>query len=267
MGNTLKLAYILCFFIIILSAIASAGGLFISGLYRDSDFIRRAWFGSDITTLFVAVPLLAFALWFSMKNSLRAQLLLVGLLGYMLYNYAFYLFGAVFNDFFLIYTGVFTISIYALILVFSNLPLNTYPKRFDARTPVKAISLFMLIIALSLAIFELSQVLTALTLEKQPKVPPLIFALDLSLIIPNMLLAAVLLWMRLSWGFVLTAIMLVKGFTYGTSLVISSASMARFSLAGNWDGLTPFYIFIAVGSLVAAWQLLKNLQFGDISKL
>src|SRR5215204_4373906 len=201
MSNTLKPAYILSFFVIILSAIASAGGLFISQLYRDNDFITRAWFGSDITTLFVSVPLLALALRLSMKGSLQGQFLWLGLLGYMLYNYAFYLFGAVFNDFFLVYTAVFAISIYALILALSNLPVNTYHTRFDERTPVKAISVFLVIISLSLAIFELSQVLTAMILEKQPRVPPLIFALDLSLIIPNMLLAAVLLWKRLSWGF------------------------------------------------------------------
>lgn len=267
MKKNLMPPYILTIFILALSLIASAGGLFIPTLYHDNDFIRRAWLGSDITTLFLVVPLLAVALVFSMRGSLRAQLLWVGLLGYILYNYAFYLFGATFNSFFLIYTVLFASSIYALILVLSNLPLRIYRDRFHPKTPVKALSVFMIVIALPLVIFELSQVLTAIFSGKEPAVPPLIFAMDLSFIIPNMVLAAVLLWRRLAWGYVLTAIMMVKGFTYGLGLVISSASVAEFSLSGDWDPLTPFYLFIAVGSLIGGWYLLGNLRPFDTTTL
>jgi thiamine transporter ThiT len=91
MKITLEWTYILTFFILILAAVASAGGLFIPGLYRDSDIIKRAWLGSDVTTLFLVIPLLVVALRASMRGSLRAKLVWVGLLGYMLYNFAFYL--------------------------------------------------------------------------------------------------------------------------------------------------------------------------------
>ncbi|HHY46565.1 MAG TPA: hypothetical protein GX506_04605 [Firmicutes bacterium] len=48
------------------------------------------WFGNDLVTLSVALPLLVGALVLSMKGSHRAQLVWFGILDYMLYNYAFY---------------------------------------------------------------------------------------------------------------------------------------------------------------------------------
>ena len=260
MRRTFEPAFILSMMILILAIIASAGGLYIPNIYRDSDMIKRAWYGSDITTLFLAIPLFITVVKFAMQGSLRAQLIWIGLLGYFFYNYAFYLFGAVFNSFFLVYVALFTLSLYTLIIALSNLPLKNIQEHFQKKTPVKVLSIFMILVALPLAIFELSQALTAIFSGTSPTVPPLIFALDLSFVIPNMILAAVLLWKQRRWGYILTAMMMVKGFTYGINLIISAASIAGFSLSGHWDALTPFYLFIAVGSLLGGWSLLKNVK-------
>src|SRR5688500_7194686 len=78
----------------VLAGIASLGGLFLKGLYRDNLLVTSAWKGNDLVTLFVAIPILIAAIAFSKRGSLKAQLVLLGILDYMLYNYAFYLFGA-----------------------------------------------------------------------------------------------------------------------------------------------------------------------------
>ena len=93
-------AHILTVIIAILAIVASAGGLFIDGLYRDNLLVTSGWYGNDLVTLMVAVPLLVVALIFSMRGSQRAHLVWLGMLDYMLYNYAFYLFGTAFNGFF-----------------------------------------------------------------------------------------------------------------------------------------------------------------------
>jgi hypothetical protein len=92
-----KTAQILSIPVIILAAIASAGGLFLDGLYRDNLFVTSAWKGNDLITLFLVVPLLISALIKIKRGSQREILLWMGLLDYMLYNFAFYLFGAAFN--------------------------------------------------------------------------------------------------------------------------------------------------------------------------
>lgn len=254
--NNRRLAFILSIVLIFLSAFASTGGLLIDDLYRDSDTIKTAWFGNDLVTLVVAIPVLSVSLFLQRKGSQRALVLWIGLLGYMVYNYAFYLFGAVFNSFFLIYVAVFSISIYALILALLSVDVITVKHYFSEKTPVKIISIFLLFISLPLAIAELGMCINALIRGESPAAPPLIFALDLSVVVPNTALAAVLLWKKRSWGYMLTAIMLVKAFAYGLVLSISTALVFK----GNWDPLMPFYVFIATGGLIFLFILLRNLK-------
>ncbi len=256
----LKLSYQLSVIIAILSVLASAGGLFLKGLYRDSDFIRTAWLGNDLVTLAVAVPILVIALLLSKRGSERAQLVWMGLLGYMFYNYAFYLFGAAFNGFFLIYVALFALSIYALAFGLFQLDVNGVSKKFSERTPVKWISIYLLFISLPLGVIEGSQCINFLFTGKIPEPPALIFALDLSIVVPNTALAAVLLWRRKPWGYVLGSMMLVKAFIYGVVLCLSTALIAGFRVAGNWDPLMPFYGLVAVGGLVGSLILLSNLK-------
>ena len=92
--------------ITLIASLASAGGLWVKSLYHDNAFVKSAWYANDLVTLFVIVPLLIIAIYLSYKNSQRWLMLLVGLLGYMFYNFAFYLFGAAFNIFFLIYAVI-----------------------------------------------------------------------------------------------------------------------------------------------------------------
>lgn len=243
-----------------LAAVASGGGLVIKGLYRDSAPIKIAWLGNDLVTFFVVVPLLLASLFYAQRGSERAQLVWMGLLGYMVYNYAFYLFGASFNLFFLLYVALFSLSICALVQGLASLNARRISKEFTRQTPVRGISVFLLFISIPLGIVEISQCLQFVLHGEVPEVPPLIFALDLSVVVPGTALAAVLLWRRRPWGYVLAAIMLVKAFTYGLVLSVATALVAGFRLGGAWDPLMPFYVFVASGGLMGILLLLRNLK-------
>ncbi|MFN2195339.1 MAG: hypothetical protein ACK2UW_04365, partial [Anaerolineales bacterium] len=98
----LKTAYLHTVLVAVLAAAASAGGILLDGLYRDNRWSASQFIGNDYVTLLVAVPLLTLGLWLAARGSGRGQLVWLGVLHYMLYNYAFYLFGAAFNAFFLV---------------------------------------------------------------------------------------------------------------------------------------------------------------------
>ena len=135
--NKLRPVYILSAIIAILATLASAGGLSLNNLYRYNTFVTSLLGGNDLVTLIVAVPLLVAALVISMRGSDRAKLVWLAMLNYMLYNYAFYLFAAAFNWFFLIYVALFTLSIFALIFGLVNIDANRIGQKFRDRTPVK----------------------------------------------------------------------------------------------------------------------------------
>jgi hypothetical protein len=257
--QTIRIFYILSLFVTLLTACASAGGLFIEGLYRDSEFYRTAWLGNDMVTLTLVVPLSLITLGYVRRGSERAQLMLIGIMAYTLYNYSFYLFGAVFNMFFLLYVSLFAFSIYGLIFGIGILDLKTLDQHFSNKTPVRGICIYLLLISLPLAIIEGSQCLEFIIHKKVPDAPPLIFALDLGVIVPNSALAAILIWQRRPWGFVLAAMMLTKGFFYGLVLV-SGTLLITISGAGKMDPLFGFYAFIAFGGMISLIFLIKNLN-------
>jgi hypothetical protein len=88
----------------------------------------------------------------------------------------------------------------------------------------------------------------------------LIFALDLSIVVPNTALAAVLLWRRHPWGLVLAIMMLVKAFAYGLVLSLSSTLIAGISKLGPWDPFLPFYLLVTVGSITGSLALLGKIK-------
>ena len=99
----MKAAYKLTVVVAGLMLAQSALGLMFRGQYRDVEWIAATWLGNDWVTLVVALPLLAAGLVLTRRGSAAGLLLWLGTLGYAIYNYAYYLFGAALNAFFPLY--------------------------------------------------------------------------------------------------------------------------------------------------------------------
>ena len=252
------LSFRLSLTVMILAFLTSAGGLVIHDLYRDSHAIQLTWICNDAVTMFVALPLLAFSLWQTRKGSLRAKLMWMGLMAYMVYNYAFYLFGAAFNPFFLLYTALFSLSVFALITGLPGHSLSEVKEKFSGSTPVRPISIFLAAISIPLAIVEVSQIMGSLLSGRPPAAPSLIYALDLSMVVPLSALAAILLWKRTSWGYILAMIMMVKAFLYGLVLVTATLVVSGKSENIPMDPLLPFYLFLVLGGMAGGVVLLTH---------
>src|SRR5690349_1454428 len=114
---------------------ASIGGLVIGGLYRDNTWSTAAFRGTDAATLALAVPTLLVALLLARRGRLGARLVWLGVLGYAVYDYAFYLFGAAFNDFFLLYAAALGLAVALLVFAVPRvLPAVSAPTQGPART-------------------------------------------------------------------------------------------------------------------------------------
>ncbi|MBN1858815.1 hypothetical protein JW848_06375 [Candidatus Bipolaricaulota bacterium] len=256
--------------IALLLAIASGIGLFSEAIYRDNLLVASSWRGNDLVTLFVALPILLAALLLSSRGSLRARLVLLGMLDYVLYNYAFYLFGASFNSLFLVYVALLALSIFALIFGLAGIDAKQLANRFRERTPARWISAYMFLVALFLGGFW-----SALSLQHVfgGQVPAMVIAtghptnvtgaLDLSLVVSINLLGAIWLWKRRPWGYVVAAIANVKGAVY--MLALSSATWSAVS-AGASDGAGQIILWgvIGVGCLASTVGLLANLRSGEL---
>jgi hypothetical protein len=255
-----KLAYTLSIAIAILAGAASASALLLGSLYRDNSLVATAWKGNDLITLIVVVPLLVGSLMLATRGSDRARLLWLGCVGYMLYNYIFYLYGAAFNIFFLVYVALVALALYTFILGLLGLDVKRISREFASGTPMRRIAVLMLLIPVIMGTIEL---LGAASFVFTGQVPAdvvrtgdptsVVYATDLALLMPAIAIAAILLWRRRPFGYVLAPVLMVKGVTYPLALI-------TMSLIGTWDSLTPVYAFFWLVSLAALGLLLWNLR-------
>ena len=244
--------------ICVLATVAAFGGLFYSGLYRDSAFYRAAWQANDLITLLL-IPIVLISNRRMIGGSGRWHLVWLGLMLYMFYNYAFYLFGAEFNNFFLIYALLFFLSQCSLIVGLYHVDAVEINQFFRRDPPRRMISLFLSAIILSLGFIEITQYVNFIIAERKPEIPTLILALDLSLVVPTASIAAILLWRNNAWGKILGAMVLIKSATYGLVLISGSMLIAIRGL-GRLDPLMLFYVFVACGGGVFSWLLLKEVE-------
>jgi hypothetical protein len=261
-----RTAYILSVIIGLLIAVASAGGLFLEELYRNNLWATSQFRGSDLVRLVVVVPLLFAAMVFARRHSPRALLIWLGILWLTVYDYAFYLFGAAFNEFFLIYVALFTLSILALLFTLPYIDAASIAHRFSPKTPIRSISGYLLLIAVFLSGLWLSQTVNFIFTGQVPAslaasghVTEIVFALDLSLLVPGLVLAAIWLWQRRPWGYIVAAMMLVKATLYPLALLGMGVFAARAGVPDAGD-LTYFWLFFAAVSLVASAFFFGNIQ-------
>jgi hypothetical protein len=262
----LRPAFILSVIIVILATVTSLGGLFITDLYRDNNFVESLWKPNDLVTLVVAVPMLVTALILSRRGSQRAQLVWMAMLDYTLYNYAFYLFAAAFNWFFLLYVALFALSIYALIFGLVNIDANRISQNFREGTPVKWISGYMLFVAVGLTTIYITKSLGFIATGQLPEIivktghpTSVVFALDLSLLIPVFVIGAIWLWRRQPWGYVLATISIVKGTTYTLVLTVVALWSGIDGAPGAMSEI-PLWFVLTIAGLVASLLLLGNLN-------
>jgi hypothetical protein len=190
----------------------------------------------------------------------------MGVLDYLLYNYAFYLFAAAFNPFFLIYTALLGLSMFALIFGLVGLDVQAIAKRFRSKTPINWIAGYMLFSAIGLSGVYLTQSIGFIFTGQLPAIvtrtehpTSIVFALDLTLLIPVLSLGAIWLLQRKPWGYVLAGLSTVKGPAY--TLVLTSGSLwATQSGIPEVSGEIPLWLFLTVFGLVASGLLFGNME-------
>jgi hypothetical protein len=200
------------------------------GIYHNDAAFRAPIFrGTDAVTLFICVPALLLALAWYRRGSLRGGLLLTSMLAYFLYNSASLGFGAAYNNILLLYIASFSASLFALVLAFQNIDLNTLAARTSPRLPRVWISIFLFIAGLSLMVW-LMDIVVALAAKGVPGTlgpytTEATYVLDLGIILPSAYLAGILVLRRSPWGTLLASILITVNITIG--LVVASQSIMQ----------------------------------------
>ncbi|HSK85648.1 MAG TPA: hypothetical protein VK902_19920 [Rubrobacter sp.] len=242
--------------IAVLVAIAAGVGLFIEDLYRDPPSLVAQATGQDVVTLVVALPSLVTGAILASRGSARGRLVWLGVLGYVVYTYVTYTFGIRFNPLFLVYVALLGCSLYALIGGLATTDFEALKVRFTQRTPVKAASIFLAVVAILFYLVWLSEALPAVLVGGVPQsvledgTPTnVVHVVDMAWLLPGMLLTAVWLWRKRAIGYVLAGALL----TLLALLKLAIVAMAVVDM--SLYGATGFGILSAISLGMLVWYL------------
>jgi hypothetical protein len=204
----------------------SALGLLLQGQYRDAPWIKATWFGNDWVTLAVAVPTMTAALVRTQHGSTRWFLVWLGMLGYAVYNYGFYMFGAALNAFFAVYVAAVLLSSVALVQSLARTDLPSVAASFPASTPVRAIGGYLTVVGIGLAAGWLmlwaAYVFAGRPTPVDAEAFKIVAAMDLAIMAPALICGGVWLWKRSPWGYVVAPMAGVQASLYVLVLSLTS---------------------------------------------
>lgn len=262
MRKDLTSPYALSAVIAALMATQAVLGRLLEGQYRDVAWIRATWFGNDLVTLLLAVPLLVTSLRLARRGSMRGVILWLGVLGYGVYNYAYYMLGAALNAFFPVYVILLVLSAVTLILVVSRVDAS-HVGVLRAQAPARAIGGYFVFVAVGLSFVWFGMWAAYAFAGRPTPVEPeafrLVAALDTSVMVPLLAFGGVLLWRRNAWGGIVAGIAGVQASLYLIVLSVNSGVAISRGLEAA-PGQLPVWGVLAVATMIATAALLRGLD-------
>lgn len=239
-----------------------------NGIYKHmSQDVAPQGIAQDYVTLFAAIPLLAFALVWARRGSLKGRFLLAGILGYFLVTYLFYLVMAMYNMLFLVYTALLGISFFAFAMAFRGLILDRCFSYFSEEAPVTLTGGFLIFNSLTIAFLWLSVVVPPLLdgsiipVEVEHYTTLIVQGLDLGLLLPLSFLSGLLLMRRNPMGYLMGTVYFVF---LSLMMMALTAKIVAMGLAGQ--EIIPAIFIIPIFNIIAITStllLLQNLRESD----
>lgn len=285
-----KTISILIIFIAIFSTIATGSGIFTNygtgnyefksinnqtvtiygkGVYENmSADVAIQGIAQDYVTLFIAIPMLIIALFWTRKDSLKSKLFLAGVLNYFFLTYLFYMNMAMYNKLFLIYIILVSTMFFAFVLTLLSIDIKTISQHFNPKTPTKFIGFFLIVLSSMIALLWLSII-----------VPPLIDGsivpksvehyttltvqgFDLSIFLPIAFISGFLLIKKRQFGFLMASVTIIFLSLLMTALVAKIIAMSLVDV----NVIPAVYIipWFLIFSIICATILFKNITKDDV---
>ncbi len=218
------------------------------GIYRfNAEGIVAEGVGWDIVTLFVVVPAMVAALLLVSRGSLRATLVTAGLLAYFCYQSLEYAVFWAYGPLYPVYVATLAFSVSALGLLVYGLDLDALRERVGPAFPRRSIVGYGIAVVVILGGLWLPVILSTLGGEAGDELQGastlVVPALDLGLLVPLAIFAGLAVYQRLSVGYLLGMIILVKG---GSMALAIAAMLVVEWLVTDELLLPPLLVFLAV---------------------
>lgn len=234
---------------------ASLAGLLLDGVYTGTGSTSATLRAFDLVHVVLVVPALVAATVLVRRGSALGQLVLASLGAYVAYTYAYYLFGTGFNDLFLLHTVVFGTALWLLVLTLAGLDVDALALRFGAHTHVRVVASILAFLAVSLGAMWVYASLDNVATGDVPAGSQLVetdlvvhlgMALDLAVLTPLYAAAAVLLWRRKPWGYVLGFLAVLPGLLHQLTYLVAMPFQVAADVPGavSTDAAEPLIVLL-----------------------
>ena len=176
---------------LVLAAIAATAGLFIPGLYRDSEGWVRQARASDLTTLALVVPILGIGLWRARRGSILGRLVALGALAFLAYGYAIFAFAVETNPMTPLHYAILGLATWSIGLSLAGWNVEPTAEAASGPVPRRTTGIFLLATAALFALLWLGQIAGSIASgERAPELVRLgvtanpVWALDLAFALP-----------------------------------------------------------------------------------
>jgi len=251
-----------------LVAVAGAAGIFLKSVYgQETASWAAQGIGQDFVNLAVAVPALLVSAWFLREGSVRALLVWMGVLIYIIYSFLMYAFSVHFGMMFPVYIAALGLAFYTLFGSLFSLDRAALGGLFSPAIKVKPAAVYLMVSGVAFSGLWLSDIVHALVAGTPPAglaetgLPVnFVHVEDLGFILPGMMITSILLWKRKTLGYLFAVPLMVFAAVMGIGIISMFAAMSRRGLGGG--GPMGF----VMGALVAVSVLISALFLKDIER-
>jgi hypothetical protein len=251
------------------AAVACLASLLFRGVLRGEESGIGSLQGTALIILIVGLPMLIGSMWLAARGSVYGPIGWLGALGFIGYQAVLFLFMTPFNALFFTYVAMLSLSVWSMVALLSRYPVVEFAQHVSPRMPVRALAAYLLVNGAMFGTLWLRATVPAIFepwpptfLDQTGLLTGAIQILDLAFTLPLMAAAAIWLWKRRPWGYLLSGALLVM-------LTIETASIGT----DQWFGaaadptspavsasLTPVFTALTVFGLIALASYLRHLR-------
>jgi len=202
------LALLTAIFALVLSSV----GLVFQNIYtaRINQITTYELMGQDVVTATISV-IFVYIILFLDYQKIKIKIVWLGCVLYLFYIYAYFSFGGISSTFYLLYIAITGLSAFLFFLILLEIVMSNQLPDVTENYPRKSMSVFFLLSILLMTGIEVQELISKTIFLQEPLNPFYVFyVLDLAIIFPMIVMAAILNLMKTDWGHLFSGIALLK---------------------------------------------------------
>jgi hypothetical protein len=222
--------------------------------------------GTALVVVLLGVPVLAVSMALARAGSARAVLCWLGAAAYMLYDSVLFLFLIPFNRLFLLDVAMLALAAWSAGTVMWQTDVAGLAGRFTETAPARGVAVYVWVIVTANAVAWLSRIVPALIrggpavfLRGSGQPTNAVYIQDLALWLPLIAVAAVWLWQRRPWGYLVIGATLVFWVMESTAVAVDQWFGHAADPASSQASAAGTLLFGAL-ALIPACYLFRSLQ-------